>query len=163
MPNRTYYNFPNSNPHILFPFFSFQFNNHFEFLLEFVKLWTSRNCPKSQLRFAPWVICTSWSNYWHEFPNGRNLVLLLKGFLYYYITHILIVYQVEIIFLFLNHCMSVLLNRITKFESQRYICQKSTTIFISVFWSLYAKNQLEYLEVLWDREASRLLIQRIQF
>lgn len=38
-PNKTYSNFPNPNSHILFPFFfSFQFNNHFEFLLALVRL-----------------------------------------------------------------------------------------------------------------------------
>lgn len=34
----TYSSFPNANSHILFPFFSYQFNNHFEFLLALVRL-----------------------------------------------------------------------------------------------------------------------------
>lgn len=50
--------------------------------------------------------------------------MFLKGFLYYYLTYILITCQVDIIFLFLNHYMSVLLNRIIKYLKAKGIDAK---------------------------------------
>lgn len=74
----TYSSFPNANSHILFPFFSYQFNNHFEFSACTCKTWHPGIFQGRG--WDPSLSSGDWGDYWQDSPIEGISFCFLRAF-----------------------------------------------------------------------------------